>query len=258
MQAMIFAAGIGSRLRPFTDHHPKALAEVGGVPMLGRVILRLADAGVSRMVVNVHHFAGQIKDYLEANDNFGLDISVSDESDMLLDTGGGLLKAAALLENGSDEPIIVHNADILTDVPIGDMADMRRDTDAMATLLVARRDTARYFVFDGNMRLDGWTNISTGKTRPEGLDTNCPGTSLLAFGGVHVVSPAIFSALRRYATHRFNATSHDDIPPFSITDFYIDTCRDNLFNGYTAPPGMRWHDIGKPESLAAARASFGC
>ncbi|MDE6126575.1 MAG: NTP transferase domain-containing protein, partial [Muribaculaceae bacterium] len=133
MKGMIFAAGVGSRLRPFTDEHPKALAPVGGIPMLRRVIEKMTEAGISRIVVNVHHFPQQIVSYLEENDNFGADISVSDESAELLDTGGGLLHARRFLDG--DEPVLVHNADILTDFDISRMARAHSDSGALATLL---------------------------------------------------------------------------------------------------------------------------
>ena len=156
---MIFAAGLGTRLRPLTDNKPKALVEVAGKPMLERVILRLKRSGVDEIVVNVHHFGQQIIDFLYANDNFGVTIHVSDEREELLDTGGGILKARKWLDGG--EPVIVHNADILTDFDLDEMMCQHVASEAVATLLVAERDTARYFVFNDAMRLQGWTNIKT-------------------------------------------------------------------------------------------------
>ena len=142
MKAMIFAAGLGTRLRPFTLEHPKALVPVGGKPMLRRVIEKLRDSGITRMVINTHHFADQIADYLRDNDNFGCDIDISFEPE-LLDTGGGLLKARPLLDDGTDEPVLIHNADILTDFPIKEMKHCFLDNEADVTLLVDRRDTDR-------------------------------------------------------------------------------------------------------------------
>ena len=142
MKAMIFAAGVGSRLRPLTDHTPKALIPVGGKPMLEHVILKLKAAGFDRLVINIHHLGGQIADFLRANDNFGLQIHLSDESDYLLDTGGGIKKATPWLRG--DEPFLVHNVDILSDVDLRALYEAHRRSDPLATLLVSRRDTARY------------------------------------------------------------------------------------------------------------------
>ena len=138
-QAMIFAAGLGTRLRPITDTMPKALVRVGGEPLLYRVVMKLKDAGFERIVVNVHHFANQIVDYLKANNNFGLDIRISDETDCLLDTGGGIRKAAPLFDPSS--PILIHNVDILSNIDLADLYSKSQDNDA--TLLVSQRDTSR-------------------------------------------------------------------------------------------------------------------
>ena len=146
MKAMIFAAGLGTRLKPFTDFHPKALAEVCGRPMLGVVIERLKMAGISEIIVNVHHFADQIVDYLHRNNDFGVRLHISDETSELLDTGGGILAARRWLDG--DEPFVVHNADILTDVDIAGMLSVARSTGAASTLLVASRVTKRYLLFD--------------------------------------------------------------------------------------------------------------
>ena len=161
-QAMIFAAGLGTRLRPLTDTMPKALVPVGGKPLLAHVIERLQTAGYERLVINVHHFADQIEQYLRAHQNFGLDIAVSDEREQLLDTGGGLKKAATLFDD--DEPILIHNVDILDNV---DYEWLRRQhlPDEDAVLLVSRRKTKRYLLFDNAMRLMGWTNTETGEVR---------------------------------------------------------------------------------------------
>lgn len=165
MKAMIFAAGLGTRLRPLTDNCPKALVEVGGKPMLGRVMQRLIDAGVTEAVVNVHHFAGMIKEYLTANNNFGITVHVSDESDLLLDTGGGILRARQWLDGG--EPFIVHNADILSDVDLAAMYRAHEASGADATLLVAHRQSSRYLAFgNADSRLHGWINTTTGQTAP--------------------------------------------------------------------------------------------
>lgn len=239
MKALVFAAGIGSRLKPFTLHHPKALAEVGGIPMLARVITKLRDAGVDEMVVNVHHFAGQIIEFLEANNNFGVKIHISDETGELLDTGGGLLKARGWLDGY--EPFIVHNADILTDFDINEMVRFHNENQADATLLVAPRKTSRYLYFDNRLR--GWMNISTGEARPQGF---LPGESMTpyAFGGVHVVSPKIFDRLAQYT----------DKEVFSIVPFYVAEADVLNILPFVQPQGSLWVDIGKPENLAYANS----
>lgn len=243
MKALIFAAGLGTRLRPFTLEHPKALVPVRGIPMLQRVIEKIRNAGITDVVVNVHHFADQIIDFLNQNDNFGINISVSDERDLLLDTGGGILKAHTLL--GDDEPFLVHNADILTDFPLEEMIARHIDTAADVTLLADDRKTSRYLIFNPESRMTGWTNISTGQILPEGFTPDAD-SRLLAFGGVHILSPAVFRPLERFSAEK----------AFSIIPFYVAACRDLDIRAYTPSCPYSWHDIGKPESLRAAEASL--
>ena len=156
MKAMVFAAGLGTRLRPLTDHQPKALVNVGGVPMLERVILRLKGAGFDDITVNVHHFGEQIIDFLQTKRYAGVTIHISDERDLLLDTGGGILKAKPFLEG--NEPFLVHNADIMTDIDLGALYRHHLAHRAEATLVVSQRNTSRYLLFDAQQRLQGWTN----------------------------------------------------------------------------------------------------
>lgn len=254
MKAMVFAAGLGTRLKPFTDHHPKALAEICGKPMLGVVIERLKKFGVDDIVVNVHHFADQIVDYLHKNDNFGITIHVSDERSCLLDTGGGILAAREWLDG--KEPFIVHNADILTDVNLDDMAMAFKDNDGIATLLVSDRQTKRYLLFDRDMRMNGWTNIETGEIRPNTL-CSTDNLSRLAFGGVHVISPMVFPYLEEFA-ELFSNQNESHIPKFSIMDFYVASCHSLPFFGYKPSSPYSWHDIGKPSSLQMAQENFNC
>lgn len=239
MKALVFAAGLGTRLRPLTLDRPKALVEVGGEPMLGRVIRRLVDAGVDGVVVNVHHFAQKVIDYLRAED-FGVEVAVSDESDLLLDTGGGLLKARRLLDDGA--PFFVHNADILSQVDLGDLYRRHLASGADVSLLVQRRDSSRRLLFDSTLRLRGWTNCVTGEVRPAGLSTG--GLLPASFGGIHVLSPSVFPLLESYGSN----------PVFSITPFYIDSCGALDIRGIES--GALWFDIGRPESLAAARRAI--
>ncbi len=238
---MIFAAGLGTRLKPFTLSNPKALVPVGGRPMLQRVIERMKEAGISYIVINVHHFAEKVIDFLKENDNFGIEIRVSDESDLLLDTGGGIAHAVPLLEAG--EPILVHNADILTDFSIKEMAEAHELSGADATLLCAERQSSRMLYFDENDNLVGWQNLNTGETRPAGFT---PDRSMrpLAFGGVHIISPNLLQD--------FAAESERNGRVFSIIPFYLNIINRHEIKAWTPSKGFNWYDVGKPETLAAA------
>lgn len=245
MKAMVFAAGLGTRLRPLTNDRPKALVEVGGVTMLERVIVRLIEAGFDDITVNVHHFAQKIVDFLASKDNFGVTIHVSDESDLLLDTGGGILHARQWLDG--NEPFLVHNADILTDLDLRRFYADHLNSGAMASLLVKERVTQRYFLLDDNNRLCGWVNKSTGDTKPDGFVYRPGEYRELAFGGIHVISPDIFPFLQEYAQADAK---------FSITPFYAQECHTHHIHGYEPAGDYRWIDVGKPETLAQAQTLF--
>ena len=235
MQAMIFAAGLGTRLKPLTDTMPKALVEVGGHTLLGLAVRKLAAAGAEQQVVNVHHFAEQITAFLHENDNFGQDIAVSDESDLLRDTGGGLKKAQGLFS--SDEPILIHNVDILSNVDLQAFYEQGRQNDA--TLLVSKRKTTRYLLFDKDMRLAGWTNVETGEVRSPYKDLDPKTCTMLAFAGIHTFSPRLFPLM-------------DEFPDkFGIMDFYISMCHKAVIKGVVAD-GLKLLDVGKVDSLATA------
>lgn len=249
MQAMIFAAGLGTRLKPLTDRIPKALVRVGGEPLLKRVIFQLKDAGFTRIVVNVHHFSSQIIDYLWDNGNFGLDICISDESDQLLETGGGIKKAYSLFD--PSVPILIHNVDILSNVDLrkfyqmeskdlqtGNMAPAARQPLA-ARLLVSSRKTKRYLLFDDMMRLVGWTNIETGEVKSPYEHLNPKECKMYAFSGIHMVAPSIFPLM-------------DDEPDkFPIMDFYLKHCDKVRIEGYVKEDLMLM-DVGKQETLREA------
>ncbi len=238
MKAMVFAAGLGSRLRPLTDSRPKALVEVAGKPMLQRVLERLRDAGFDDVVVNVHHFPDMIIDFLRDNANFGIArIRVSDERERLMDTGGGIAKAARWLEG---EPVLIHNVDIVTDVDLLWLYESHVASGADASLLVSSRDTSRKLLWDDDMRMHGWVNTATGAVRPDGIEAQA--YTPMAFNGIHVISPPVIKRLTEYRPGQ----------PFSITDFYIDSCGTSYIHGIKAPEGTMWHDIGKPHSLEAA------
>ena len=234
-QAMIFAAGLGTRLKPLTDTMPKALVRVGDEPLLFHVLHRLRAAGFERIVVNVHHFADQIEDYLAANHSFGLDIHISDERQMLLETGGGIRKALTFFDENS--PILIHNVDILSNVDLRSLYDKAGEGDAL--LLVSHRQTQRYLLFGEDKKLRGWTNIATGEVRSPYTNLEPNDMNQLAFSGIHVISPSIYPALKAMPER------------FGIMDFYIDRCAD--FNFLAVPKSdLKLIDVGKLETLERA------
>ena len=243
MKAMIFAAGLGTRLRPLTDNMPKALVPVAGKPMLQHVIERMKAAGFNEITINIHHFGEQIIDFVQANQQFGITIHISDERGELLDTGGGIKKARPFLDG--DEPFLVHNADILTDVDLHKLYQHHIDNNADATLLVSQRNTSRYLLFDNDNRLKGWINKTTGEVKPQGFSYNENELSELAFGGIHVISPRLFHLLENEQWQG----------KFSIIPFYLSICQKARIQGFSTE-GYQWFDIGKPDTLALAEASL--
>ena len=248
MKAMIFAAGLGTRLKPITDTMPKALVPVCGQPLLYHVINKLVAAGYDDLVVNVHHFPDQIIHYLHSHD-FGARIAVSDERDFLRETGGGIRYAKHLLtedeipgQAGNDriEPFLVHNVDIVSNLDLGWLREQFREG-ALVTLVASERKTQRYFLFDEDNRLKGWTNIATGEVRSPFPDIDPDRCRKLAFAGIHLMSPAIFDAFDRYGFG----------DRFSIVDFYLRACAD--YPIYAAvPPDFQLVDVGKKETLSEA------
>ena len=236
MQAMIFAAGLGTRLKPLTDRIPKALVSVGGEPLLKRVIFQLKDAGFTRIVVNVHHFSQQIIDYLRENNNFGMDIRISDESDKLLETGGGIKKAWPLFDQ--TEPILIHNVDILSNV---NLQKFYQNAPLAARLLVSERKTKRYLLFDDTMRLVGWTNIETGEVKSPYPGLNPKDYQMYAFSGIHMVAPSLFPLME------------DEPDKFPIMDFYLRHCDKVRIEGYVKND-LKLMDLGKQETLKEAEA----
>ena len=236
MQAMIFAAGLGTRLKPLTDRIPKALVSVGGEPLLKRVIFQLKDAGFTRIVVNVHHFSQQIIDYLRENNNFGMDIRISDESDKLLETGGGIKKAWTLFDQ--TEPILIHNVDILSNV---NLQKFYQNAPLAARLLVSERKTKRYLLFDDTMRLVGWTNIETGEVKSPYSGLNPKDYQMYAFSGIHMVAPSLFPLME------------DEPDKFPIMDFYLRHCDKVRIEGYVKND-LKLMDVGKQETLKEAEA----
>ena len=238
MKALIFSAGMGVRLKPLTDNMPKALVPIGGVPMLERAIRVVMEAGCTEIVVNVHHFAEQIIDFLEEKQSFGIKIHISDERDYLLETGGGLKHAAEFL--AGDEPILLYNVDILSNVDLKKLYEQHLKNNALATLLVSRRKTSRYLLFNEG-RLYGWKNVETGEVKslypnfePERFDS-------LAFAGIHVVSPKIFEYMEEWTGK------------FSIIQFYLSVCAQSLICAYEME-GLKLLDVGKIDVLEKAEA----
>lgn len=243
-QAMIFAAGLGTRLKPLTDTMPKALVPVEGEPMLKRVILRLKAMGMDRVVVNVHHFADMIIDYLAENNNFGMDIRISDEREQLLDTGGGLKKAGPLFDPSA--PILVHNVDILSNLDLQRFYDEHGDADA--SLVVSKRETSRYLLFDIDNVLCGWVNVKTGEVKTPYIDVSIMSLEDLrlcfkfyAFSGIHIFNQSLFKEMESWEDR------------FSIIDFYLNSCNKYQIKGCLYDD-LKVLDIGKPETLANAGA----
>lgn len=237
-EAMIFAAGLGTRLRPLTDNLPKALVPVGGKPMLEHVILRLKAAGFTHIVINVHHFGQKIIDFLEEKKNFGVAIDISDERDALLDTGGGIRKAAGYFRKGNS--VLVHNVDILSGADLAGLYEIHNGSQAAASLWVSKRSTSRYLLFDGQNRLCGWENTKTGEVKSP-FPGFCPTRyEAYAFGGIHVISSALLERMQEWEEK------------FSVIDFYLSVAGEAEIRACPAPAGVFWMDLGKPEALTAA------
>ncbi|MCQ2082972.1 MAG: NTP transferase domain-containing protein [Bacteroidaceae bacterium] len=238
MNALILAAGLGTRLGSYTQDRPKALVEIAGRTMLEHQLRRLSSFGFDHFTVNVHHFAPMITDYLEQNRNFGLDIRISDESGLLLDTGGGIRKAMHMFS--SSGPVLVHNVDIFSSADLKALYDRHVANKSSATLLTQKRQTHRYMYFDDRGRLTGWCNVKTGQTKSP-YPTFVPQfNEALAFQGIHVLSPDLLPSLDKIET-----------PTFSITDFYVDSCSVLDIRRYSIPD-MLWADAGRPETLEMA------
>ena len=238
MKAMIFAAGRGVRLKPITDNIPKALVKAGNKTLLEHVINKLKSAGVTDFVINVHYLAHQIKNYIKYNNNFGVNITVSHEKDILLETGGGLLNVSHFF--GKNEDFFIHNVDILSDIDLHAMWDYHQAHKSLATLAVMARKTSRYFLFDEDLQLKGWQNITSGEQiKPDDYHgTLTP----LAFSGIHVVNSQIFEHMTESGV-------------FSMTPVYTRLSKEQKIMGYRHDH-TQWFDIGKVESLRAAEAYF--
>jgi NDP-sugar pyrophosphorylase family protein len=240
--ALIFAAGLGTRLKPLTDTMPKALVPVEGVPLLERVILRLKEAGYDHIVVNAHHFAEQIIDFIEQKESFEISIEISDERDLLRETGGGIKHAAHLLKS---DHFLVHNVDIISNLDLSLFEERyleaeRKYSDSemplISTILVSERKTQRFFLFDNHNNLVGWTNIVTGEVRSPFPGLNPDKCRKLSFAGIHNISERVFPLMEKWPDH------------FSIVDFYIANCNRFLIKGIEIS-GLSIRDVGKISDL---------
>ncbi len=236
MKAMILAAGLGTRLRPFTNENPKALAIINGKSLLQRNIEYLASFGIKDVIVNVHHFSDKIIALINSNNGFGSNITISDETDEILETGGGLKKAGWFFD---DEPFVLLNVDILTDMDIKKMNDAHHTVKSLATLAIADRKTTRYFLFDELNILCGWKNTNTNdqKVNREALKY-----FEKAFWGIHIISPEIFSLIIQQGK-------------FSIIDVYMNLVKTHSIIGFEDNQS-KFIDVGKPESIAIAEEIF--
>ncbi|MBO4397131.1 MAG: NTP transferase domain-containing protein [Bacteroidaceae bacterium] len=240
MNILIFAAGLGTRLKPLTDSMPKALVPIKGKSLLGILIDKIKKSSDEEktIVVNIHHFGQQIIDYVAANNSFGVDVRFSDERDMLLETGGGLKKAAPLFDN--DKPILIHNVDILSNVDLGELYNTHAsDSEVGATLIVSERNTKRYLLFDESDHLVGWTNIETGEIKSPYPDLKVSDCKKYAFSGIHVFSQSLLKYMK------------DWNGKFSIIDFYLSICDKVVIKG-DFRSDLRVLDVGKLDSIKLA------
>jgi len=238
MKAMLLAAGLGTRLKPFTDNHPKALAVVNGKTLLQRNIEYLQSYDINEVIVNVHHFAAQIIDMIHQHQGWGSNISISDEQGEILETGGGLLKAAHFF-TATNEPFLLMNTDILTDLNLEEMLSFHKSTNTLATLAIRKRETSRYLLFDATNRLVGWKNVKTNEIK-QVLD--CANPLLFAFSGIQIINPAFFEKVTLRGK-------------FSMIDAYLQLAPHNTISGFDHSHSIMI-DVGKPESIKQAEAMF--
>lgn len=237
MKAMILAAGLGTRLKPWTDKHPKALALVNGKSLLQRNVEYLQKHGITEIIVNVHHFANQIIKAIEENKGWGSNISISDESETVLETGGGLKKAISYFKD--EENFLVMNADILTDLNIHSLIQQYKKENPIATLAVSERESSRYFLFNHQNELCGWKNVKTNEEKIIRQETNL---NSLAFSGIQILNKNIFNFLL-------------PAEKFSLVDVYLHACKTEKILGFNHT-GSLVLDVGKPESIELAEKQF--
>jgi NDP-sugar pyrophosphorylase family protein len=238
MKAMIFSAGLGTRLSPVTRSTPKALAKINGIHLLEIVIKKLVRFGYDDLIINVHHFADEIEAFITSKRKFGVNISFSDERAQLLDTGGGL-KHASWFFNDS-KPFIVHNVDILSNIDLKSLMDHHLRSKALATLAVRTRNTSRLLFFNKDNLLCGWENIKTGERK--NVYENSTGMPY-AFSGIQVIDPSVFQLI-------------DDVGMFGIIDVYLRLAKNHRIGAYVHDKDI-WLDVGNPENLKDAEKLLG-
>lgn len=234
MKALILAAGLGTRLKPFTNSIPKALLQIGKYTLLEFAIRKLKKHGFTQIIINVHHFPDQIIEYLKEHDNFGCSISISDERDKLLDTGGGIKKAAHFFDDG--HPFLVYNADIVGSIDLTYLYNFHLKSGNIATLVVRRRETSRYLLFNELMQLTEWQNREKGLRKIVKISEKPP--QPFAFSGIHVINPELLALL-------------PDTEVFSIIDAYLEIGKSHAIGGFIDESEL-FADAGKPSSLATA------
>jgi NDP-sugar pyrophosphorylase family protein len=231
MKAMILAAGYGTRLLPLTEHKPKALIEIKGIPLIELVIEKLIKSGYNSIIINLHHHAEKLKQFIRQNNNFGIDIQFSDETDQLLDTGGGILKAKWFFDD--DKPFLIYNVDILSDIDLTELYNFHNRTNALISLAVRDRNTVRKLVFDSDNQLCEWVNTSTGQRK---ISRQVSGErQQLAYSGIHMINPQLFDLIQEKGA-------------FSIMDVYLRLATNYFINAYIHNYGQ-WYDIGKYQQL---------
>ncbi len=234
MKALIYAAGLGTRLKPLTDTKPKALIEINNKPLLEIVIRRLISYGFNDIIINAYHFAEQVIDFIKQNNSFGIRIEISDERGLLLDTGGGLKKASWFFDD--DKPFLVHNVDVLSDVNLEELYNFHLKQNALATLAVKSRTSSRYLLFDDECRLWGWQNIKSNITRL--VSAKKQDLKPYAFSGIHIIDPAIFKLITEEGY-------------FSIIDVYLRLAKKHKISGYVHDNSY-FFDLGKKENFLEA------
>lgn len=235
MKALLFAAGLGTRLKTYTQDKPKALVNLAGKPLLQHAIEHLKSFGINEITINVFHFAEQIIEFINQQNSFGIKINISDEREQLLDTGGGLKKAEVFL-NGT-EPILIYNVDVISNLNLIDVMNYHQQNKALATLVVRKRETSRYLMFDEQLQLTGWKNFSNGDTiisRTDSFALSQP----FAFSGIHILDPRMFNLITEEGK-------------FPIMDLYLRLAKDHKIIGYRDQSEL-WMDLGKPDQLIAA------
>jgi len=239
LKALLFAAGLGTRLKEHTQNKPKALVNLAGKPLLQYAIEHLKRFGITDITINVFHFADQVISFVKENNSFGMTIHISDEREQLLDTGGGLKKAAVFLKGS--EPILIYNVDVISNLDLNLLLKYHLEQKALATLVVRSRETSRYLMFDQNLQLSGWKNFDTGETRISRQESFSDAQPL-AFNGIHLIQPELLEMITEEGI-------------FPIIDLYLRLAKSHSIKAYIDHSSL-WMDLGKPEQLSLAEEFF--